>query len=56
METNRTATDFGGHLIANSKLVEFPRVADNPGYRFQVQSIQCNDRLDVVSVFVLGKD
>ena len=25
-----TATDFGGHLIANSKVVVFPRVADNP--------------------------
>ena len=34
----------------------FPRVTDSPGYRFQMQSIQCNNRLDVVSVFVLGKD
>ena len=30
----------------------FPRVADIPGYRFQMQSIQCNNGLDVVSVFV----
>ena len=30
----------------------FPRVADIPGNRFQMQSIQCNNRLDVVSVFV----
>ena len=49
---NRTATDFGGHLTANSKVEVFPRVADNLGYRFQMQSIQCNKRLDVVSVFV----
>ena len=47
----RTATDFGGHLIANSKVPVFPWVADNPEYRFQMQSIQCNNRLDVVSVF-----
>ena len=58
METGRTATDFGGYLIANSKVPVFPLVADIPGYRFWMQSIQCNDRLDVVPVFVflLGKD
>ncbi len=47
-----TATDFGGHLIANSKVAVFPQVAGNPGYRFHMQSIQCKNRLDVVSVFV----
>ena len=42
---SRTAPDFDGHLIANSKVSVFgvfPRVADSPGYRFQMQSIQCN--------------
>ena len=46
---SRTATDFGGHLIANSKVPVFPWVTDIPGYRSWVQFIQCNNRLDVVS-------
>ena len=52
---SRTATDFGGHLIANSKVSVFgmfPRVADSPGYRFQMQSTQCNNSLDAISAFV----
>ena len=34
VEMGRTATDFGGHLIANSKVPVFPWVTDIPGYRF----------------------
>ena len=30
----RTATDFGRHLIANSKVPVFPWVSDTPRYRF----------------------
>ena len=44
----RTATDFGGHLIANSKVPVFPWVQILDA----ICSIQCNNSLDVVSVFV----
>ena len=50
----RTATDFNCQF----SVPVFPRVAHIRGHRFQMQFIQCNNRLDVVSLFVFfwGKD
>ena len=44
----RTTAEFGGHVIANSKLPTIPR-----SLIVQMQSIQSRD---VASVFILGKD
>ena len=55
MEKGRTATYFGGHLIANSKVPVWSLIFQGTDFRgspFQMQSIQCNNMLDVVSVFV----
>ena len=50
----RTATDFNCQF----SVPVFPRVAHIRGHRFQMQFIQCKNRLDVVSLFVFfwGKD
>ena len=44
----RTTAEFGGHVIANSKLPMIPR-----SLIVQMQSIQSRD---VDSVFIFGKD
>ena len=49
MEMGRTATDFNCQF----SVPVFPQVAHiKRGHRFQMQFIQCNNRLDVASVFV----
>ena len=57
LEMGRTATDFGGHLIANSKVAVFPRslIFQGTDSRCNLYSVTTGWMLFSVC-FLLGKD